>query len=61
MKPALKRRKTDNLSRRARLKRALIEGLKSEVLVKNDNAKRLFPNIKPLKYKEAVKKAKSNG
>jgi uncharacterized protein YbjT (DUF2867 family) len=36
---------------------ALIEGLKSEVVVKNDNAKRLFPNIVPLKYEEAVKKA----
>ncbi|MGE4398350.1 MAG: SDR family oxidoreductase [Campylobacterales bacterium] len=36
---------------------ALIEGLKSEVVVKNDNAKRLFANITPLKYEEAVKKA----
>lgn len=36
---------------------ALVEGLKSEVVVKNDNAKILFPNIKPLKYEEAVKNA----
>lgn len=34
---------------------ALIEGLKSEVLLKNDNATKLFPNIHPMDYKDAVK------
>jgi uncharacterized protein YbjT (DUF2867 family) len=34
---------------------ALIEGLKSEVLIKNDNAAKLFPTIKPMKYDDAVK------
>jgi len=37
--------------------KALIEGLKSEVVIQNDNAKKYFPNIKPISYKEAVKKA----
>jgi len=36
---------------------ALIEGLKSEVVVKNDNAKKLFPQIVPLSYEDAVKEA----
>lgn len=36
---------------------ALIEGLKSEVLVKNDHAARLFPAIRPMKYEDAVKSA----
>ena len=34
---------------------ALIEGLKSEVLLKNDNATKLFPNIHPMDYEDAVK------
>jgi uncharacterized protein YbjT (DUF2867 family) len=33
---------------------ALIEGLKSEVLLTNDNATKLFPAIHPLTYREAV-------
>ena len=37
--------------------KALIEGLKSEVVIQNDNASELFPNIKPISYKQAVKKA----
>lgn len=37
--------------------KALIEGLKSEVIIQNDNAKKYFPNIKPITYKKAVKKA----
>ncbi|MBE0492128.1 MAG: SDR family oxidoreductase [Sulfurospirillum sp.] len=37
--------------------KALIEGLKSEVTVQNDNAKKYFPNIHPQSYKKAVKKA----
>jgi uncharacterized protein YbjT (DUF2867 family) len=37
--------------------KALIEGLKSEVVIQNDNAKKYFPNIKPLSFINAVKKA----
>jgi uncharacterized protein YbjT (DUF2867 family) len=37
--------------------KALIEGLKSEVVVQNDNAGRYFPQIIPMSYKEAVKRA----
>ena len=33
---------------------ALIEGLKSEVLLTNDNAVQLFPSIHPISYHEAV-------
>lgn len=36
---------------------ALIEGLKSEVLVKNQNATTLFPTITPISYHQAVKAA----
>lgn len=37
--------------------KALIEGLKSEVIIQNDNAKRYFPNIIPISYEEAVEEA----
>ncbi|MBU3013884.1 SDR family oxidoreductase [Poseidonibacter lekithochrous] len=37
--------------------KALIEGLKSEVVIQNDNAKKYFPNIKPLNFITSVKKA----
>jgi len=37
--------------------KALIEGLKSEVLMQNDHAKDYFPHIKPLSYIDAVQKA----
>ncbi|UTJ07545.1 SDR family oxidoreductase [Arcobacter roscoffensis] len=37
--------------------KALIEGLRSEVIIQNDNAKKYFPNIKPISYLNAVKKA----
>jgi uncharacterized protein YbjT (DUF2867 family) len=37
--------------------KALIEGLKSEVTMQNDNAKKYFPQIKPLNYIQSVKKA----
>ncbi len=33
---------------------ALIEGLKSEVLVQNDHARKLFPSITPISYAQAV-------
>jgi len=37
--------------------KALVEGLKSEVTIQNDNAKIFFSQIKPMSYIEAVKKA----
>lgn len=37
--------------------KALIEGLESEVIIKNDNAQRFFPNIQPMDYKSAVAQA----
>lgn len=37
--------------------KALIEGLKSEVVIQNDNAKKYFPNIRPLNFITSVKKA----
>ncbi len=36
---------------------ALVDGLKSETLVLNDNASRFFPEITPVSYHEAVHKA----
>jgi uncharacterized protein YbjT (DUF2867 family) len=37
--------------------KALIEGLKSEVTIQNENGKEFFPNIHPIGYIDAVKKA----
>jgi len=37
--------------------KALIEGLKSEVVIQNDNAKKYFPHIVPLDYESSVRKA----
>ena len=37
--------------------KALIEGLKSEVIIQNDNAKKYFPNTIPISYEDAVKNA----
>jgi uncharacterized protein YbjT (DUF2867 family) len=37
--------------------RSLIEGLSSEVVVQNDNAKRYFSHIQPMAFREAVEKA----
>lgn len=37
--------------------KALIEGLKSEVTVQNENAEKYFENIVPMSYADAVKKA----
>ncbi|WP_122892912.1 SDR family oxidoreductase [Arcobacter peruensis] len=37
--------------------KALIEGLKSEVIIQNDNAKKYYPNIIPTKFIDAVKQA----
>jgi uncharacterized protein YbjT (DUF2867 family) len=40
--------------------RPLVEGLRNEVIITNDNAGRLFPGIKPLGYKTAVRQALDN-
>jgi hypothetical protein len=37
--------------------RALVEGLKSETVIRNDNASRLFSGIKPILFKDAVRVA----
>ena len=37
--------------------RSLIDGLKSEVVIQNENAKKLFPNIKPISFKKSVEQA----
>lgn len=37
--------------------KALIEGLKSEVVIQNENAKKYFSNITPMRYIDAVKQA----
>uniref|UniRef100_UPI0040483C66 SDR family oxidoreductase n=1 Tax=Aliarcobacter sp. TaxID=2321116 RepID=UPI0040483C66 len=37
--------------------KALIEGLKSEVTIQNDNAKKYFPNITPISYEDSVRNA----
>lgn len=37
--------------------KALIEGLKSEVIIQNGHAKKYFPNITPISYEQAVKNA----
>ncbi len=37
--------------------KALIEGLKSEVVIQNQNARTYFPKIVPLSYEDAVKNA----
>lgn len=37
--------------------KSLIEGLSSEVVIQNDNARRYFPQINPISFGEAVKKA----
>ena len=37
--------------------KSLIEGLSSEVVIQNDNAKTYFPHIRPASFQDAVKKA----
>ncbi len=37
--------------------KALIEGLKSEVIIQNDNAIKYYPNINPISFEDSVKKA----
>ena len=40
-----------------RLARALVEGLKSETVLQNENAAKYYPQIKPLSFAQAVEKA----
>ena len=40
-----------------RVAKALVEGLKSETIVLNDNARRCFPDIDPMSYDQAVRRA----
>lgn len=40
-----------------RVASALVEGLKSETIVQNDNAGRSFPDIHPMGYEQAVRRA----
>lgn len=42
---------------RFKVAKALIEGLKSEVIIQNNSAKKYYPNIKPISYINSVKKA----
>lgn len=37
--------------------KALIQGLKSETTIQNDNAQRYFPRIRPLSYEESFRRA----
>jgi hypothetical protein len=37
--------------------KALIEGVKSEVVIQNNNAQKYFPNINPMSYTKAVEKS----
>jgi uncharacterized protein YbjT (DUF2867 family) len=41
----------------ASITRPLIEGLRSEVIIRDDSARRIFPDIHPLDYRTAVEKA----
>ena len=40
-----------------RIAKALVEGLKSETVIQNDNAAKYFPGISPLSYEKAVEAA----
>ncbi len=37
--------------------KALIEGLKSEVIIQNDNARKYYKNIIPFSFEDSVKKS----
>ncbi|HQR30594.1 MAG TPA: NAD(P)H-binding protein, partial [Anaeromyxobacteraceae bacterium] len=41
----------------ASVARPLVEGLRNEVIVRDDSALRLFPSIRPLSYREALDRA----
>jgi uncharacterized protein YbjT (DUF2867 family) len=40
-----------------RIAKALIDGLKSETIIQNDNAKKYFPHITTLSYEDTIKNA----
>jgi uncharacterized protein YbjT (DUF2867 family) len=42
-----------------RIARALVDGLKSETIIQNDNAKIYFPQVSPLSYEKAIQDALS--
>jgi hypothetical protein len=44
----------------AAIARPLIEGLRNEVIARSDDAERLFPDIDPIPYKQAVSQALSS-
>jgi len=44
-----------------RIARALVDGLKSETIVQNDNAKTYFPQVSPIPYEKAIEAAHSEG
>jgi uncharacterized protein YbjT (DUF2867 family) len=44
----------------AKIARPLIEGLRNQVVVTDDSAQRLFPDIRPMRYESAVRLALSN-
>lgn len=41
----------------AALARPLIEGLKNDVIVNDEKAKKMFPDVEPMRYREAVRRA----
>lgn len=42
-----------------RIARALVDGLKSETIIQNDNARNYFPRVSPLSYEKAIEAALS--
>ncbi len=42
-----------------RIARALVDGLKSETIIQNDNARTYFPHVSPLSYEKAIQDALS--
>ncbi len=44
-----------------RIASALVDGLKSETIIQNDNAEKYFPQVSPLPYEKAIAAALSEG
>jgi uncharacterized protein YbjT (DUF2867 family) len=44
-----------------RIARALVDGLKSETIIQNDNAQANFPQVSPISYEKAIEAAISEG
>jgi uncharacterized protein YbjT (DUF2867 family) len=42
-----------------RIARALVDGLKSETIIQNENARKYFPQVSPLSYEKAIQDALS--